>query len=266
MEISDKKEERKSLEAEFHDKVRNKELEKDKEKFDYFTSNRKYYTAARRSQEHIVNLIKTSGAGKTVLDYCCGEGDSTFQMVEGGAAMAYGIDISPYSIEVCKKTAEEKGISAKTDFRVMDAENMTFEENKFDLIVCAGVLHHLDVKKVYPGLLKVIKKDGVVICSEPLIYNPVFQLYRRLTPHLRTAWETEHILRKKDIFLSKDYFSEIEMRFFNLFTLAAVPFRNTFIFDPLLKIFEAIDSVILKIPGIKWLAWQCIYILRNPKK
>lgn len=266
MGVLDKKEERKFLEAEFHDKVRDRELEKNKEEFDCLTSNRKYYTAARRSQECIVNLVKTGGVGKTVLDFCCGEGDSAFQMLEGGAVMAYGIDISPYSIEICRKTAEEKGLSGKTDFRVMDGENMTFEENKFDFIVCAGVLHHLDVKKVYPGLLKVIKKDGVVVCSEPLIYNPIFQLYRRLTPQLRTAWETEHILKKEDIFLSKEYFGEIEMSFFNLFTLIAVPFRNTFIFNPLLRVLEAIDSVVLKIPGIRWLAWQCIYTLRNPKK
>ena len=65
---------------------------------------------------------------------------------------------------------------------------------------------------------------------------------------------------------SGDYFGEIEMRFFNLFTLAAVPFRGTPLFNPLLKVFEVIDSVVLRIPGIKWLAWQCIYILKNPKK
>ena len=263
---AESREERKSKEADFHDKIRDRELEKDSELFEYFTSNRKYYMAARKSQELMKELVSRYSKGKIGLDYCCGEGENAIIMAESGAAKAYGIDISPYSIGVCQKKAEEGGLSGKTDFRVMDAEKLEFPDNTFDFIVCAGVLHHLDVKKVYPQLLRVLKPDGVVVCSEPLIYNPVFQYYRRSTPHLRTEWETEHILRKEDITLALDYFEELDMKFYNLATLAAVLFGETRFFKPALSVMEAIDSVILKIPGLRWWAWQCIYTLKRPKK
>jgi len=259
-------EQRKAIEAEFHDKLRDKELEKRPAEFDHLTSNRKYYMAARKSQALMKELVTRYSKGKVGLDYCCGEGENAIIMAKGGAVRAYGMDISPYSIGVCKKIAEKEGLADKTDFKVMDAENLQFPDNFFDFIVCAGVLHHLDVKKAYPQLARVIKPDGIVICSEPLAYNPIFQLYRRSTPHLRTKWEMEHILTKNDVMLSLDYFRDIEIRFFNLATLASVALRNTRIFLPVLSVLEKIDSVLLKIPGLRWLAWQSIYILKNPKK
>ena len=147
----------------------------------------------------------------------------------------------------------------------MDAEKLEFEKNFFDIIVCSGVLHHLSLQRAYSELARVLKPDGEIICNEPLIHNPIFQLYRRMTPHLRTKWEMEHILSKNDIKLAKEYFGKVETKFFHLATLLAVPFRNFSIFNPLLTFFEWVDSILLRLPLIQWLSWQIVFILSKPK-
>ena len=252
---------RKEQEAVFHDEVR------DKSSKDYkrLTSNKKFYVANRTSRAFTDQWLAKNCKGKKALDYCCGEGFMAMNLAQMGA-FTYGIDISPFSIEQAKKEAGKLGLSEKTNFSVMDAEKMDFEDNFFDVVVCHGVLHHLDVKKAFPEIARVLKPGGKVIAAEPLAYNPVFQLYRKMTPHLRTEWEAHHILTKGNIFESLKSFGAIEMHFFHLTALAVAPFRNTFLLEPLLSLFEFVDNLVLKLPFIKWWAWQVIFILSKPKK
>lgn len=259
-------EKRKEKEAKFHNKVRGKELEGDKQGYKHLTSNRKFYAIVRKSQNFFNNYLIQNCLGKKSLDYCCGDGGTTIFLAEHGAE-AIGIDISTVSIQNAKEKTQNKGLGEKASFFVMDAENLKFSNDYFDLIICAGVLHHLDIKKAYQELARVLKPGGKIICGEPLVYNPVFQLYRKLTPHLRTPWETEHILSRKDIQLAENYFGDIETRFFHLATLLAVPFRNIpFIFNPFLSLLEFIDSILLRLPLLRWWAWQIVFILSESKK
>jgi hypothetical protein len=48
--------------------------------------------------------------------------------------------------------------------------------------------------------------------------------------------------------------------------LAAVPFRNTRLFEPLRKGLEAVDSLLLRVPGLKWQAWMVVFVLSEPRK
>jgi len=258
-------EERKQKEALFHDKIRNERLERDKIEYQRLTSNKKFYSINRKSRNFVNSWLLERCKDKKVLDYCCGNGEFAILLARNGAE-AIGIDISDVSIENAKKRAIQEGISRNVTFLVMDAENLKFDDNYFDVILCCGVLHHLNLKNAYPELARVLKPDGEVICDEPLIYNPIFQLYRKMTPHLRTKWEAEHILSKKDIELAKKYFNRVESNFFHLATLLAVPFRNFPGFNFILGILEKIDSILLKLPFLKWWAWQIIFVLSHPKK
>jgi len=252
---------RKQEEQKLHDLLRGKAKEKS-----YYTSNLKFYSVTGSKINFINNWLLSRVKGKKVLDYCCGNGGMALWLAENGAD-AYGIDISSISIQNAQDEANRKGLENKVHFFVMDAEAMEFNNDFFDIICCMGVLHHLDLNKAYPELARVLKPDGVIICNKPLKYNPVFQLYRRLTPHLRTKWEIEHILKKKDINLAKRWFGKVEiLGFFHLFTLLAVPLRNLSEFGRVLSFLEAIDSIILKLPFLKYLAWQVIFTLSQPKK
>lgn len=254
-------ENRKQIESEFHNVVRDKYSKE----FEYRTSNRKFYSVSVKRENFVNNFLSENCLGKKALDYCCGDGPVALFLAENGAD-AYGIDISPISVGICNERAISKGLVSKTHFSVMDAEKMEFEDNFFDLIAVNGVLHHLDIEKALKELTRVLKPTGKVICVEPLVYNPVFQMYRRMTPQLRTEWETEHILGKKEVLEIKKYFNHVETKYFDLATLMAVPFRETAFFNPVLSALELVDSFLLKIPGLKWWAWQIVLILSEPKK
>jgi len=86
-----------------------------------------------------------------------------------------------------------------------------------------------------------------------------------LTPHLRTAYEARHILRRKDVLVAREHFGGLEWRFYHLASLMAAPFRKTPVFEPVLSALETVDSALLKVTPIRWWAWQIAFVLSNPK-
>jgi len=258
-------EERKQKEIELQNKIRGKKLKENISNYRRLTSNRKFYSIIRQSVNFLNNYLLKEFKGKKVLDYGCGDGNISVFLAKNGIDIV-GIDIADIRIKNSKKLAVKEGMGDRTSFFVMDAEKTTFPDNYFDGILCTGVLHHLDIEKAFKEIARILKPDGSIICNEPLAYNPIFQLYRRLTPHLRSEWEMHHILSKKDIKEGEKYFRKVEKRFFHLFSLLAVPFRNSKLFNFVLWPLEKIDLLILKLPFVKWWAWQIIFILSKPKK
>jgi len=147
----------------------------------------------------------------------------------------------------------------------MDAENLSFPDNTFDVIYAAGCLHHVDLDRTFKELHRVLKPEGRIMCNEALAHNPVFHLYRKLTPKLRTPWEVPHILHVSDIMKADRYFSKIDVRFHYLTCLLAVPFRRTPVFNAVLTVLEKIDGMLLSVPGLRRLAWQSTFELSRPR-
>lgn len=260
-------EERKQKEKELHNLLRDEGLKLKPAELEYYTSNKKWYSVVKSSRKFVEKWLIEKVKNKRVLDYCCGNGDMSIKIAKMGADEVVGIDISDVSIENCKNLAINEGVEEKIRFFVMDAENMEFNNNSFDIVLESGVLHHLNLEKAYSEIARVLKIDGKAICIEALGHNKIIHLYRKLTPHLRTKWEAEHILCKKDIYLATCYFERVEiLGFFHLAVLAGVPLRNLPIFRFILSALELVDSILLKLPVIKWQAWQVVFVLSNPKK
>lgn len=228
--------------------------------------NMKYYAIERKSREFTRKYWAEKCPGASVLDYACGNGEDSFDLAQLGAKKVTGIDISDVSVQNATKLAKEKGLSDKTEFLVADCEATGFEDNSFDLMNEYGCFHHLDLSIALPELARIMKPTGSMITAETLGHNPIIDWYRRSTPELRTPWEAEHILKKEHYELMKKFFGKVEIKHYHLFTLLAVPIRNTFLFKPVMFILEALDSVFLKIPGIRWQAWHAICVLSEPKK
>lgn len=256
-------ENRKIQEALFHNTYAEDCKSMTKEEFNKKYPNKKFHTVGNASTLYLSKLFKKL-AGKRVLDYCCGSGEISIQLAKEGAIVT-GIDISEEEIRTAIKEAERAGVKDKCTFIVDDAENSGLGDEKFDCIICSAVLHHLDLDAAYKEIARLVKKDGIVIGREALAHNPVFMWYRRSTPNLRTEWEVEHILRVSDIEKAYKYFGKIDIRYFHLAVFAAVPFRSSFLFGPLSAILNAVDAVILTMPGIQRLAWQGIFILSKKR-
>lgn len=256
---------RKQKEAEFHSRREKDRHIMEPVEFKRKYSNLSFYSITQKSKGDLFSWMKKNCPGKVALDYCCGRGIQTIELAKYGAD-AYGIDISEEEIRTAIRKSIEEGVQEQTTFSVMDAESMDFDDNFFDLICCSGVLHHLDLKRAYPEIFRVLKPSGKVICVEALGYNPIITLYRKLTPHLRTAWEAEHILTMREVYDAGRYFDEINVDYYHLFSILAIPFRRSSFFVSLLSFFDRIDSILLKLPLIRLMAWQMIFELSRPKK
>jgi SAM-dependent methyltransferase len=220
----------------------------------------KYYTVAKESFVWFDRLLGEIPAGASVLEYGCGEGSHVFDLA--GSASVTGIDLSPVAIRHAQEEAARRGVSIQ--LRVMDAERLDFPDRSFDVVLGSGILHHLDLSRALPEIVRVLKEDGQIIFMEPLGHNPLINLYRRRTPHLRTP--DEHPLLKRDLMDAARRFESMECRYFVLCALAAVPFRSTPIFPLVRRSLEMLDRLLFRIPLLRQFAWFVAFRCRCPQQ
>jgi len=117
--------------------------------------------------------------GLSVLDYGCGAGTLGMYLSLCGANVQ-GFDLSQEGIKVANEVARRYRLSAQ--FAQMDAEELSYPENSFDLVVGFGVLHHvIKYPRASSHLLRVMKPAARAIFVETLWDNPVINLVRRFT-------------------------------------------------------------------------------------
>jgi SAM-dependent methyltransferase len=252
--------ERKQEEAAFHDADRADHRDEDASS----TSNRRFYAATARVKEHIDRWVKRTARDASFLDYACGNGAKTIEAAAAGARLAVGIDISETSVRNAQENARLAGVEDVCRFLQRDCEDTGLPDGSFDAILCSGMLHHLDLDRAYPELRRLLRPGGRVLCVEALAYNPVIQLYRDRTPHLRTAWEKEHILGMRDVARAKRHFRVENVRFF----LLTAPLATLLPAGPLqrvgLAVGNAIDHVLTRIPFLRLWSWQFSFELVRP--
>ena len=223
-----------------------------------------FYSIAQRSKEYYESFLESRADGKHILEYGCGQGSHSMFLAHRGALVT-GIDISEVAIEQSRQSARSEQLDEETNFRVMNAESLEFDDDTFDLICGTAILHHLDLEKAFSQVARTLRPGGSAIFFEPLGHNPLINLFRRLTPDLRT--EDEHPLLMRDLMMARTYFNNVEMHYFHLSSLAAVLFRRLPIFPRLLKTLEALDAALFKlVPFARKYAWTAVLVFSKPKR
>src|SRR5687767_10689329 len=98
---------RKLEERRFHDVLR-ATYEKDQNAYARFTANKKYYSITQASTAYVDRLLQQFSRAKDVLDYGCGGGHYSVMLAKY-ARRVTGVDISPDSVEECRKRATAAG-------------------------------------------------------------------------------------------------------------------------------------------------------------
>ena len=221
----------------------------------------KYYSINRFQDECFNHCVLEACAGAKLLELGCAKGETSFFWDANGARVT-GVDISETAIDAARDAARITG--RDITFEVVNCEQMTeFEDESFDIVTGRGILHHLDLDRSLAEIARVLNPDGRAVFIEPLGHNPLINLFRRLTPGLRT--EDEHPLLMKDLSLAKDYFQEVRAHYFHLTTLLAVPFRGTALFGSLLGGLHGFDQGALKnLPSLRKYTWTVVLEFRRP--
>ncbi len=208
------------------------------------------------------DMIKSACPNATVLDYGCAMGESTFFCARNGALIVYGIDISEVAIAQAQQESARLGIT-NVRFRAMNAEDLDFPSDSIDLICGFGILHHLDLDRSCAELARVLRASGKAVFLEPMGHNPAINLFRKLTPGIRTP--DEHPLLMRDIRNMKRYFRAVNGSFVNFTTLATVPFSRlpgcTFLRGTL----RLFDKVLFRVmPPLQRFAWNVVLEFADP--
>lgn len=222
-----------------------------------------FYRVASSSHDRFRELLSGEvPAGKDVLEYGCGLTTQALSLARQGARIT-GIDISDVAIEQARANAEEQGVSERTAFVRMDGESLEFDDASFNLVCGSAILHHLDLAKAYTEIARVLHPGGAAVFIEPLGHNPLINVFRNRTPDLRTP--DEHPLLVSDFDLARAHFGQIDLSFFHLGGLLAIPLRERSAFPKVLRALDAADRVLFRmLPPARKYAWMVVLRLTEP--
>ena len=115
-----------------------------------------------------------TNANVQILDLGCGDGiSSKFFVAQFKNCVYSGIDISQKSVD---RAREQYGSIENVSFEVYDGEHIPFEDNSFDMVFIACVMHHIKSDH-HPSIIneckRVLKNQGSVVVFEHNPNNPV---------------------------------------------------------------------------------------------
>jgi ubiquinone/menaquinone biosynthesis C-methylase UbiE len=154
-------------------------------------------------------------SGKHICEIGCGRGRLTRELAARGAYVSAS-DISAEAVALTRKTTEDF-IPKLVDVKEMDASNLLYDDNSFDLVVGLAILHHVDIDKASKDINRVLKRGGKAVFIEPLVHNPISNIWRMLTPGARTPHERP--LAYSEIRKMGKQFSSVEYQEYALLTL-----------------------------------------------
>lgn len=211
--------------------------------------------------------------GKRILDVGAGLGESSVYFALQGAEVT-ATDLSPAMVENAVSLARLHGVSIEG--QVIAGEQLSVPPDSFDIVYIANTIHHVqDKATLFAQMQAALRPGGRFYSIDPLAYNPVIEVYRRMATKVRT--EDEAPLRRSHVELARRYFRNVGHQEFWITTLSL--FLKYYLVDRVhpnedrywKRIFretdeslwwwrplEKLDRVLTRIPGVQWMAWNLV--------
>jgi ubiquinone/menaquinone biosynthesis C-methylase UbiE len=206
-------------------------------------SQSKYYWATQPLIHDFDNKTNTVITDKIVLEIGCSSG-SKAEVYSQYCHHYTGVDISDVGIQ----KAQSKNI-ANAEFLMCDAHKLPFSDEKFDVVIVNSLLHHLDLEISLNEIHRVLNKGGILCAREPLGINPVYTIYRNLTPKARTVDEKPFSVA--DLRLLTTKFENQNTVYFGFTSILSAFFKH----NKARSTLNAFDDILSKTP-VKYWFWQ----------
>ncbi len=107
--------------------------------------------------------------GKTLLNVGSGSGISAAYVAETYGCRVVGVDLLPGMVESARSWAAAKGLADQLEFRVGDAQDLPFDDNQFDALICESVNAFVpDKEKAMREYIRVVKPGGCIGFTEAI--------------------------------------------------------------------------------------------------
>lgn len=180
---------------------------------------------------------------KKILEIGPGKGYNLLQFVKLGANVT-AIDISKNSLELSKELLGKHGLSNKVKFLQMDAHNLRFKKNQFDIVFMHSILMHLEPMRVARQCKRVLKNNGVLLFIEPIDGNPLIKLYRLIFSDFKET-HPKYISYRQIIEIS-NLFQIAKIKGFYLFSFACLIFwRSNLLYELACRILKGLENILL---------------------
>jgi len=141
-----------------------------------------YRTLRYQVEWHIPDLVaSTSPRDKAVLEIGCGNGADGVLFAKNGANYT-GVDLTEAAVDATSKHFAILGLNGK--FQIEDAESLSFDDERFDVVYSYGVLHHTpNPGAALSEVHRVLKRNGKAIVM--LYHKHSFNYYARILGYMR---------------------------------------------------------------------------------
>ncbi|MDD3345542.1 MAG: class I SAM-dependent methyltransferase, partial [Candidatus Omnitrophica bacterium] len=117
-------------------------------------------------KEREILLDKSLPVSGKILEIGTGKGHFALALAKRGSYFV-SIDISASSQQIAEMNLRHLGLKKYADLRIMDARNMDFPGESFDVVFSVNVFHHLErPSEVLGEVIRVLKPGGRVILSD----------------------------------------------------------------------------------------------------
>ncbi|MCU1285249.1 MAG: Methyltransferase type 11 [Acidobacteriales bacterium] len=143
--------------------------------------------------------------GTNVLDVACGTGNLAIPAARAGANVI-GVDIASNLIEQARERAVEEGLSDKTQFDEGDAEQLSYRDAQFDVVVSMyGAMFAPRPDRAAAEMLRVTKPGGLIAMANWTPEGFVGQMFAITAKHAPpppgipppALWGKEDVVRQR---------------------------------------------------------------------
>ena len=101
-----------------------------------------------------------------ILEIGTGKGYFAVALAQQGYNF-FSVDVSDKEQKFARLNAEHLGVTKQIDFRIENAQHLSFENNSFDIIFSVNMIHHLtNPSKVIDELIRLVSFEGKIILSD----------------------------------------------------------------------------------------------------
>ncbi len=136
------------------------------------------FTASRRTVKNLASLAKPITEKTKVLDMGSGIGGSSRYLAKTYGCRVTAFNLSEVENDRNRKMNKEQGLNHLIDVREGNFENITFDDETFDIVWSQdAILHSGNREKVLAEALRVLKKGGEMIFTDPMQTEDCYEEY-----------------------------------------------------------------------------------------